>query len=145
MIRFGSRTDLPAAGNRPCGEGGAAGDRRRDLCGRSRIGRGAAFGRTAVRRHRIRHRRRLRTQSLTRLMPNIITVLALCAGLTGIQLALLGQWRNAVLAVMVAALLDASDGRLARLLGSSTRFGAELDSRQEAHTSELPSLMRISY
>src|SRR3546814_19203742 len=61
-------------------------------------------------------------------MPSSITVLALCAGLTGIQLALLGQWRNAVLAIMVAALLDASDGRLARMLGSSTRFGADLDS-----------------
>src|SRR3546814_10041643 len=131
MIRFGSRTDLPSAGNQPVGDGGAADDRRRDRGGRSRSERGAAFGRTAVRRHRIRHRRRLRTQSLTRLMPNIITVLALCAGLTGIQLALLGQWRNAVLAVMVAALLDASDGRLARLLGSRPRFGPQLGSLSE--------------
>ncbi|MFN4088234.1 MAG: CDP-diacylglycerol--serine O-phosphatidyltransferase [Alphaproteobacteria bacterium] len=80
-----------------------------------------------MRRHRIRPRR-LKTQSLARLTPNIITVLALCAGLTGIQLALVGQWRNAVLAIIVAAVLDASDGRLARLLNSSSRFGAELDS-----------------
>ncbi len=79
-------------------------------------------------RYRMRRPRRLRPQSLTRLMPNIITVLALCAGLTGIQFALMGQWRNAVLAVIAAALLDATDGRLARLLGSTTRFGAELDS-----------------
>ena len=80
-----------------------------------------------MRRHRIRTRR-LRTQSLARLTPNIITVLALCAGLTGIQFALLGQWRNAVLAIITAGVLDASDGRLARLLNSSSRFGAELDS-----------------
>lgn len=79
-------------------------------------------------RLRTRNRPRLRTQSLARLMPNLITVLALCAGLTGIQLALQGQWRNAVLAIMAAAILDASDGRLARLLNSSSRFGAELDS-----------------
>ncbi|MET4700860.1 CDP-diacylglycerol--serine O-phosphatidyltransferase [Constrictibacter sp. MBR-5] len=80
-----------------------------------------------MRRGRVRTRR-LRTQSLARLMPNLITVLALCAGLTGIQFALLGHWRNAVLAIIVSAILDASDGRLARLLNSSSRFGAELDS-----------------
>ena len=80
-----------------------------------------------MRRNRIRTRR-LRTQSFARLMPNLITTLALCAGLTGIQFAFQGHWRNAVLAVIVAAVLDASDGRLARLLNSSSRFGAELDS-----------------
>lgn len=72
--------------------------------------------------------RRLRDLSLMRLSPNIVTVLALCAGLTAIRFALLGDWRNGVIAICVAGLFDASDGRLARLLGMSSRFGAELDS-----------------
>ena len=72
--------------------------------------------------------RRLRELSLTRLTPNIVTLLALCAGLTAIRFALLADWRNAVIAICVAGVFDASDGRLARLLGASSRFGAELDS-----------------
>lgn len=75
-----------------------------------------------------RRRVRLRRMSLTRLSPNIVTVLALCAGMTGIRFALAGQWENAVLAIVIGGVLDASDGRLARILGASTRFGAELDS-----------------
>lgn len=81
----------------------------------------------ASRRIRFRERR-LRELSLTRLSPNIVTLLALCAGLTAIRFALRGEWQNAVIAIGVAALFDASDGRLARLLGASSRFGAELDS-----------------
>ena len=81
----------------------------------------------ASRRIRFRERR-LRELSLTRLSPNIVTVLALCAGLTAIRFALRGEWQSAVIAIGVAALFDASDGRLARLLGASSRFGAELDS-----------------
>ncbi len=85
--------------------------------------------RTRLHPHRMRLReRRLRELSLTRLSPNIVTVLALCAGLTAIRFALRGEWENAVIAIAVAGLLDASDGRLARLLGASSRFGAELDS-----------------
>lgn len=75
-----------------------------------------------------RRRVRLRRMSLTRLSPNIVTVLALCAGMTGIRFALAGEWQNAVLAIVIGGVLDASDGRLARILGASTRFGAELDS-----------------
>jgi len=63
-----------------------------------------------------------------RLIPNILTVLALCAGLTAILYGYQGKWKFAVLAVVVAAVLDALDGRVARLLGGSTKFGAELDS-----------------
>ena len=78
--------------------------------------------------------RRLRELSLMRLSPNIITVLALCAGLTAIRFALLEDWRNAVIAIGVAGVFDASDGRLARLLGISSRFGAELDSLSDVIT-----------
>jgi CDP-diacylglycerol--serine O-phosphatidyltransferase len=65
---------------------------------------------------------------LNNLLPNILTTLALCAGLTSIRFALLGRWAPAVVAIVVAAVLDALDGRLARLLKGSSKFGAELDS-----------------
>jgi CDP-diacylglycerol--serine O-phosphatidyltransferase len=75
-----------------------------------------------------RKTRRLRGQSLNRLIPNILTLLALCAGVTAIRYALDEAWGRAVIAIVVAAVLDALDGRIARLLGASSRFGAELDS-----------------
>lgn len=62
------------------------------------------------------------------LVPSIITILALLAGLTSIRFAIEGHWRNAVIAIIVAALADGMDGRMARLLNSTSRFGAELDS-----------------
>lgn len=71
---------------------------------------------------------RLRDQSLNRLIPNVLTVLALCAGLTSIRFGLLGKWEIAVFAIVVAGILDALDGRIARLLDGSSKFGAELDS-----------------
>ncbi len=73
-------------------------------------------------------RARLSGLHFNRLIPNILTVLALCAGLTAILYGYQGEWKFAVLAVVVAAVLDALDGRVARLLGGSTKFGAELDS-----------------
>jgi len=75
----------------------------------------------------IRHRR-LRDHSINRLIPNMLTIFALCAGLTGIRFALLDRWENAVIAILIAAVFDALDGRIARLLDSSSKFGAELDS-----------------
>src|SRR5215813_3832475 len=71
---------------------------------------------------------RLRDHSVNRLIPNILTMLALCAGMTSIRLGLLQRWELAVIAIAVAAVLDALDGRIARLLDSSSKFGAELDS-----------------
>lgn len=73
-------------------------------------------------------RARLSGLNFNRLIPNILTVLALCAGLTAILYGYQGRWKFAVLAIVVAAILDALDGRVARLLGGSTKFGAELDS-----------------
>jgi CDP-diacylglycerol--serine O-phosphatidyltransferase len=72
--------------------------------------------------------RRLRPLPLRSLAPNILTVLALCAGLTAIRFSLLERWELAVLAIVVAGILDGLDGRLARLLKGTTKFGAELDS-----------------
>jgi len=63
-----------------------------------------------------------------RLLPNAVTVLALCSGLSAVYFALGGRFELCVAAVGAAALCDALDGRLARLLDATTRIGAELDS-----------------
>ena len=62
------------------------------------------------------------------LLPNLITLLALCSGVTAIRLGVEGRFELAVAAIMLAVVLDAVDGRLARLLKGTSRFGAELDS-----------------
>ncbi|MGO9785192.1 MAG: CDP-diacylglycerol--serine O-phosphatidyltransferase, partial [Stellaceae bacterium] len=77
--------------------------------------------------------RRLRVKpiagfSVNRLIPNILTLLALCAGMTAIRLALLSRFEPAVASVIVAGVLDGIDGRIARLLKGTSTFGAELDS-----------------
>lgn len=66
--------------------------------------------------------------AMNRLIPNAITVAALCAGLSGIRFAMDGRWEWAVTAIVVAAILDGLDGRMARLLNGTSKFGAELDS-----------------
>jgi CDP-diacylglycerol---serine O-phosphatidyltransferase len=73
-------------------------------------------------------RPRLRGLPVNSLIPNILTVLAVCAGLTAVRFALAEQWELAVMAIAVAAILDALDGRVARLLKGTSKFGAELDS-----------------
>src|SRR5687768_4403136 len=95
---------------------------------------------------RAMRRTRLRDHSINRLIPNMLTLFALCAGLTSIKFALdantlmlspdpsavedaaARKWELAVIAVIVAAVFDALDGRIARLLDSTSKFGAELDS-----------------
>jgi CDP-diacylglycerol---serine O-phosphatidyltransferase len=63
-----------------------------------------------------------------RLLPNAVTVLALCSGLTAVHFALDGRFDLAVVAIAAAAVFDALDGGLARLLDASSKIGAELDS-----------------
>jgi CDP-diacylglycerol--serine O-phosphatidyltransferase len=65
---------------------------------------------------------------LRALVPNAITALALCSGLFAIRYGIGGAWENAAWAIVLAAFLDMMDGRVARLLKGSSRFGAELDS-----------------
>ncbi len=78
-------------------------------------------------------RRRLpRGLTLRALVPNAITSAALCSGLTGIRFAIGGDFHAAVLAVILAGLLDGIDGRVARLMKAQSRFGAELDSLSDA-------------
>ena len=72
--------------------------------------------------------RRIRPLPLRALAPNMITALALCSGLTGIRYAILGQWQFAALSIVFAAVFDVLDGRVARMLRGTSRFGAELDS-----------------
>jgi CDP-diacylglycerol---serine O-phosphatidyltransferase len=72
--------------------------------------------------------RRFRRIPVRTLVPNVITLLALCAGLTAIRMAFEDRYVLALAAVVFAAILDAIDGRLARLLKGTSRFGAELDS-----------------
>src|SRR5918911_530853 len=73
-------------------------------------------------------RRRFRQIPVRTLVPNLITLLALCAGLTAIRLAIEAKLEWAVAAIVFAALLDGIDGRVARMLKGTSRFGAELDS-----------------
>ncbi|WP_188901774.1 CDP-alcohol phosphatidyltransferase family protein [Caldovatus sediminis] len=80
------------------------------------------------RRFRPRTRPRFEGQSFNRLIPNILTLIALCAGLTAIRFALDGRWEPAAGLIVFAAALDGIDGRLARLLKVTSRFGAEFDS-----------------
>ena len=62
------------------------------------------------------------------MIPNTITLLALCFGLTGVSFAIHAEWEQALGAVVIAGILDGFDGRIARLLRAQSRFGAELDS-----------------
>jgi CDP-diacylglycerol--serine O-phosphatidyltransferase len=61
-------------------------------------------------------------------VPNAITVLALCFGLTGVRFGIGGEWEKALGSIIVAGVLDGFDGRIARLLRANSKFGAELDS-----------------
>jgi CDP-diacylglycerol--serine O-phosphatidyltransferase len=73
-------------------------------------------------------RRRFKAIPVRTLLPNLITLLALCAGLTAIRMAVENNIQLALAAIVFAALLDGIDGRFARLLKGTSRFGAELDS-----------------
>ncbi len=79
-------------------------------------------------RRRIRNRPRYKGPSFNRMIPNLMTMLGLCAGLTGMRLALDARWGSACVALVVAGAIDGLDGRLARLLKATSRFGAEFDS-----------------
>ena len=73
-------------------------------------------------------RRRFKAIPVRTLLPNLITLLALCAGLTAIRVAVEDKLDLALAAIVFAALLDGIDGRIARMLKGTSRFGAELDS-----------------
>lgn len=76
--------------------------------------------------------RRARRPAAVRLLPSVVTILALCAGLSAVKFALDGQLGTALAMIGAAAILDALDGRIARLLDATSKIGAELDSLADA-------------
>jgi CDP-diacylglycerol---serine O-phosphatidyltransferase len=80
------------------------------------------------------------------ILPNLITVLAICAGLSGIRLAFEGRFETAVLMVLLAAFLDGIDGRLARMMKGQSKFGAQMDSIADAvNFGAAPALVLYAY
>ena len=80
-----------------------------------------------ARRSRMRVRP-LAGQSVNRMVPNVLTLLALCAGMTAMRFAMGGNFEAAVFSIIAAGVFDGLDGRMARLLKATSSFGAELDS-----------------
>jgi CDP-diacylglycerol--serine O-phosphatidyltransferase len=80
-----------------------------------------------TRRSRVRMQR-LSDLSVNRMVPNILTLLALCAGMTAMRFAMGGNFQAAVFSIIAAGVFDGLDGRMARLLKATSSFGAELDS-----------------
>ncbi len=80
-----------------------------------------------MRRPRMRGRR-LSELSVNRMVPNVLTLLALCAGMTAIRYAINSEFPYAAFAIIAAGIFDGLDGRLARMLKATSPFGAELDS-----------------
>lgn len=75
--------------------------------------------------NRVRSRQPL---AFHKLVPNMLTLTAMCAGLTSIQFAIAGRWEASIIAIVIAAFIDGFDGAAARLLKASSKLGAELDS-----------------
>lgn len=91
-------------------------------------------------------RRRFKPVPFRVIAPNLITLLALCLGLTAIRLGYEGRLELAIYAILVAAVLDALDGRVARLLKGTSRFGAELDSLSDfVNFGVAPALVLFSF
>jgi CDP-diacylglycerol--serine O-phosphatidyltransferase len=80
----------------------------------------------------LRPRPQRRGIPLRAVLPNAVTALALCSGLTGVRFAIGGEWERAVLMIMLAGVLDGLDGQIARMVRGESRFGAELDSLSDA-------------
>ena len=145
LIRFGSRVDvyLPdearvIVGLRRARGGGRDGDRRirprrpaapasPELTGMPAADDRTAAAPTPPTRPRPGRARRFRAVPLRLLIPNLVTLLALCLGLTAIRFAFEGSIEWAVSAIAAAAVLDGLDGRIARALKGTSRFGAELE------------------
>ncbi len=90
--------------------------------------------------------KKFKTISIRQLIPNLITIASICAGLTGLRYAFEGRFEMAVFMVLLAAILDGLDGRIARLIKGTSQFGAELDSFADAgNFGIVPALMLYFY
>lgn len=69
-----------------------------------------------------------RSFSLRQILPSVLTIMALCSGLTAIRFAAESNWQLAIIAMLAAAACDTLDGRIARLMQTTSNFGAQLDS-----------------
>lgn len=87
-----------------------------------------------------------KTISIRKLIPNLITIASICAGLTGLRYAFEAKFEMAIFMVLLAAILDGLDGRIARLINGTSQFGAELDSFADAgNFGMVPALMLYFY
>jgi CDP-diacylglycerol--serine O-phosphatidyltransferase len=77
---------------------------------------------------RLPRRKRFSGQSFNRMLPNLMTLIGLCVGFSAIRLGMEAKFGSAVIAIAVSGVIDGLDGRLARMLKATSRFGAELDS-----------------
>ena len=97
-----------------------------------------------LRRLRPRVRPRYKGSSFNRLIPNILTLIGLCAGLTALRFAMDAHFGPAAVAIVVAGGIDGLRGRIARLLKATSRFGAEFDSLTDSCASGCPGLRHLS-
>jgi CDP-diacylglycerol--serine O-phosphatidyltransferase len=81
-----------------------------------------------MRRRSTDKRTRLTEQPISRLFPNMITIAGMCCGLSAVRFAMISQYEFAVGFILAAAIIDGMDGRVARMLGATSVFGAQLDS-----------------
>ncbi len=87
------------------------------------------FGRPGLQRQRLRFRGpHMKVPTINRLIPNAVTVLAMCVGLTALRFGMMERWDLAIFCILVAGILDFLDGRIARMINGTSKFGAELDS-----------------
>lgn len=73
-------------------------------------------------------RKRIKDLPFNRMAPNLVTLAALASGVTSIRFSMEHRWEHAVIAILMASVFDALDGRVARMLHGASNFGAELDS-----------------
>jgi CDP-diacylglycerol--serine O-phosphatidyltransferase len=85
---------------------------------------------TIISPHNVKRRAigKLKEVPFRKMAPNIVTLMALCSGITTIKFAILGKWVYAIVCIFLACVFDGLDGRVARKLKASSKFGAELDS-----------------
>lgn len=86
------------------------------------------FGLSRVEERKLSKKSMLKTSTLAKFLPNAVTITAMCFGLSAIRFAQCNEWEYAAFCILISALLDMFDGKIARFLDQSSAFGLELDS-----------------